>query len=301
MSEFRITGKAKLAGVIGYPVTHSLSPVLHNYWLARHGIDGAYVPLSVAPDAFVIAVKGLQAAGFRGANVTIPHKEAAFAIADEVDPMARIAGSVNTLVFREDGSIHGSSTDGFGYVANLEADGIDVSALASRGPALLLGAGGAARSIATSLLEKGFQVIFSNRTAERADGLAKELDAAWRRNFPEGDAPWLSTIAWDEWEEQLGDMALLVNTTSLGMQGGPAPDWAPNLSKASRHLVASDIVYVPQETPFLKAARELGLTTSGGLGMLLHQARPGFKAWFGADTEVDEATVAYIRAALSRR
>lgn len=301
MSEFRITGKAKLAGVIGYPVTHSLSPVLHNYWLARHGIDGAYVPLSVAPDAFVTAIKGLQAAGFKGANVTIPHKEAAFAIADEVDPMARIAGSVNTLVFREDGSIHGSSTDGFGYVANLEADGIDVSALASRGPALLLGAGGAARSIATSLLEKGLQVIFSNRTAERADGLAKELDAAWRRNFPEGDAPRLSIIAWDEWEEQLGDMALLVNTTSLGMQGGPAPDWTPDLSKASRHLVVSDIVYIPQETPFLKAARELGLTTSGGLGMLLHQARPGFKAWFGADTEVDEATVAYIRAALSRR
>lgn len=185
MSEFRITGRAKLAGVIGHPVTHSLSPVLHNYWLARHGIDGAYVPLSVAPDAFVTAVKGLQVSGFRGANVTIPHKEAAFAIADEVDPMARIAGSVNTLVFREDGVIHGSSTDGFGYVANLESDGIDVAALASRGPALLLGAGGAARSIATSLLEKGFQVVFSNRTAGRAEGLAKELDAAWLTLFPE--------------------------------------------------------------------------------------------------------------------
>lgn len=301
MSEFRITGRAKLAGVIGHPVTHSLSPVLHNYWLARHGIDGAYVPLSVAPDAFVTAVKGLQVSGFRGANVTIPHKEAAFAIADEVDPMARIAGSVNTLVFREDGVIHGSSTDGFGYVANLESDGIDVAALASRGPALLLGAGGAARSIATSLLEKGFQVVFSNRTAGRAEGLAKELDAAWRRYFPKGDAPRLSAIAWDMWEERLGDVALLVNTTSLGMQGGPAPDWAPKLGKASSHLVVSDIVYVPQETPFLKVAREQGLTTSGGLGMLLHQARPGFRAWFGAETEVDEATVAYIRAVLSNR
>ena len=295
-----ITGKAKLAGVIGHPVSHSLSPVLHNYWLKRYGIDGAYVPLPVAPGAFETAIRGLQAAGFRGANVTIPHKEAAASIADAVDPLARIAGSVNTLVFREDGTIHGSSTDGMGYVASLEAEGVSLADLASRGSALLLGAGGAARSIATSLMEQGVSVILSNRTGERADALARELAAAWQSHMNKA-APSLTTIPWDSWETALGDVSLLVNTTSLGMQGGPAPDWKPDLAHSPTHLVVSDIVYVPRETPFLRAATARRLKTVGGLGMLLHQARPGFRAWFGTEAEVDAATVEHVLAALKQR
>ncbi|MFT8719158.1 shikimate dehydrogenase [Acetobacter sp.] len=295
-----ITGKAKLAGVIGHPVSHSLSPVLHNYWLKHYGIDGAYVPLPVKPDAFETAIRGLQAAGFRGANVTIPHKESAAAIADEVDPLARIAGSVNTLIFREDGKIHGSSTDGMGYVSSLEAEHVSIADIASRGSALLLGAGGAARSIATSLMEHGVSVIFSNRTGERADALARELATAWQSHMKKS-APPLTTIPWDGWETALGEVSLLVNTTSLGMQGGPAPDWKPDLTNAPTHLVVSDIVYVPRETPFLRAAAARGLKTVGGLGMLLHQARPGFRAWFGAEPEVDAATVEHVLAALKQR
>ncbi|MBV1836407.1 shikimate dehydrogenase [Acetobacter estunensis] len=295
----RITGKARLAGVIGQPVSHSLSPVLHNYWLARHGIDGAYVPLCVAPEAFDTAIRGLQAAGFRGANVTIPHKEAAFAIADEVNPMARIAGSVNTLVFREDGTIQGTSTDGFGYIASLQAEGVVLPALAAREPALLLGAGGAARSIAVSLLEQGIAVRLANRTAARAAELAASITAAWTKHAGQSGAG-VSVCSWDSWEEELRDISLLVNTTSLGMAGGPNPAWKPDLSRAGSDLVVSDIVYVPRETPLLRSAAAHGLRTVGGLGMLLHQARPGFRAWFGADAEVDEATVRHVLAALHR-
>ncbi|NHN87461.1 shikimate dehydrogenase [Acetobacter conturbans] len=300
MSAPRITGHAKLAGVIGHPVEHSLSPVLHNYWLARHGIDGAYVPLPVVPGSFTTAVRGLQASGFRGANVTIPHKEAAFALADEVETQARIAGSVNTLVFRDDGTIHGSSTDGFGYLASLEAESVSLESLSVRGPALLLGAGGAARSIATSLMEKGMSVIFANRTNERATTLANELAQTWCAHM-QSPAPALSTLDWDAWESSLGSMSLLVNTTSLGMQGGPAPEWTPDLSHAAETLVVSDIVYVPRETQLLRCAAARGLKAVGGLGMLLHQARPGFQAWFGAETEVDDATVAHILAVLKNR
>lgn len=299
MSTPRITGKARLAGVLGHPVAHSLSPVLHNYWLERLGVDGAYVPLPVAPDQFVTAVRGLQAAGFRGANVTIPHKQAAFAIADEVDPMARVAGSVNTLVFGEDGRIRGSSTDGFGFLASLEAEGIGIGAVRDRGAALLLGAGGAARSIAAALMERGFSVIVTNRTATRARELVETLSQAWR-DHAAGAMPALSTLPWDHPAGVPADVSLLVNTTSLGMAGGPDASWAPDLTGAADHLIVADIVYVPCETPLLKAAAACGLTAIGGLGMLLHQARPGFRAWFGAEAEVDAATVAYVLAALKR-
>lgn len=299
MSRQRITGAARLAGVLGHPVSHSLSPVLHNYWLQRYGIDGAYVPLPVAPEHFGTAIRGLQAVGFRGANVTIPHKEAAFAIADEVAPMARVAGSVNTLVMEEDGRLHGSSTDGFGYVASLAAEGVSVAALGRNGVALLIGAGGAARSIATALMEQGMEVRVTNRTAARAEALVADLSRAWRE-FTDTAAPRLSVVAWAEWERALPEVALLVNTTSLGMKGGPDADWCPDLAAAEDGLVVSDIVYVPRETPLLRAATARGLRAVGGVGMLLHQARPGFRAWFGVDPEVDEALVAHVTAALKR-
>ncbi|MCP1201567.1 shikimate dehydrogenase [Acetobacter oryzoeni] len=274
-----ITGKAKLAGVLGWPVAHSRSPVLHNYWLWRYGVDGAYVPLPVEPDAFVAAVLGLQAAGFRGANVTIPHKEAAFKIADVLDHSAQRAGAVNTLVFEDDGKIHGYSTDGAGFVASMEAAGLNPPKQAQ---ALLLGAGGAARSVAAALQDCGLRVAVTNRTQGRAEELAKAL-------------PGLDVVPWNAWEERLGAFSLLVNTTSLGMEGGPDAAFRPSLAHAAKELVVADIVYVPRVTPLLAEAQSAGLRTLGGLGMLLHQARLGFEKWYGVNPEVDAATEAFVQ------
>lgn len=274
-----ITGKAKLAGVLGWPVAHSRSPVLHNYWLRRYGVDGAYVPLPVEPDAFVAAVLGLQAAGFRGANVTIPHKEAAFKIADVLDHSAQRAGAVNTLVFEDDGKIHGYSTDGAGFVASMESAGLNPPKQAQ---ALLLGAGGAARSVAAALQDYGLHVAVTNRTQGRAEELAKAL-------------PGLDVVPWNAWEERLGAFSLLVNTTSLGMEGGPDATFRPSLAHAAKELVVADIVYVPRVTPLLAEAQSAGLRTLGGLGMLLHQARLGFEKWYGVNPEVDAATEAFVQ------
>ncbi|MGE4521013.1 MAG: shikimate dehydrogenase [Acetobacter sp.] len=285
----RITGKARLAGVLGWPVGHSRSPLLHNYWLRRYGVDGAYVPLPVRPEAFAVAVRGLQAAGFRGANVTVPHKEAAFRLADVLDDSARPTGSVNTLIFQDDGMIRGLSTDGDGFVASLRAAGVDLPAdsdAATGRRVLLLGAGGAARSVAVSLAAAGMDVCITNRTRARADELAASL-------------PGLSVCPWEEWEDRLGDYALLVNTTSLGMEGGPEPGFCPALERASVGLVVADIVYVPRVTPLMAEAQRRGLRTVGGLGMLLHQARLGFHAWFGVEPQVDAQTEAYVLASFS--
>ena len=262
-----LTGHARLAGIMGWPVAHSRSPRLHGLWLRRHGIDGAYLPLPVRPERFADAVRSLADLGFRGANVTIPHKEAAFAVCDRVEPSAERAGAVNTLVF-SDGRIEGSNTDGFGFLANLREGAPHWRPEA--GPAVLLGAGGSARAIAAALLDTGCpRLTLVNRTPARAEALARALggpiDVADR-------AP-------------LGDAALLVNTTSLGMQGQPPLEI--DLASLPAGAVAADIVYVPRETGLLAAARARGLAAVDGLGMLLHQARPGFTAWFGAEPVVD--------------
>jgi shikimate dehydrogenase len=271
-----ISGAARLAGVLGWPVAHSRSPKLHNFWLARHGIDGAYVPLPVAPENFAAAVHGLRAAGFRGANVTIPHKEAAFAVCTRVDDTARRAGAVNTLAFAADG-VTGTNTDGAGFLANLRAHGVNPAA----GPALLLGAGGAARAIAAELLGRGVPVSVTNRTPERATALAAAL-------------PGIAVVEWSQRHAALADHALLVNTTSGGMHGGPGLDL--DLCHANAALVVADIVYVPLTTPLLTAAIALGLRTVGGLGMLLHQAVPGFSQWFGVAPVVDQEVIDLIAA-----
>ncbi|MDG6093748.1 shikimate dehydrogenase [Acetobacter sp. AN02] len=273
-----IDGGTLLAGVAGWPVSHSRSPGLHNYWLARHGINGAYVPLPVQPGKFEEAVRGLQAAGFRGLNVTIPHKETAFRLATRLDPVAKRSGSVNTLVFREDGVIDGYSTDGPGLLASLKQE----TGYQPSGHAFILGAGGAARSVAAALLEQGVTLTVSNRTRARAEELAQALDPAIR------------VADWTGWEALLGDADLLINTTSLGMSGGPDPAFCPDLSAARPDLIVSDIVYVPLETPLLREAARCGLKAAGGLGMLLHQARLGFREWFGADPEVDAATFSHV-------
>ena len=261
-----LTARTILAGVIGWPVSHSRSPLLHNHWLARYGIDGAYVPLPVRPEALGVALAGLRAAGFRGVNLTAPHKVAAAALCDELRPAARQAGAVNTVTFTDAGIV-GDNTDGGGFVASLRAHGV------APGPALLLGAGGAARAIAAALLAEGAPVTVANRTPGRALALAAAL-------------PGLRVAPWED-REALGGMALLVNTTTLGMQG--QPPLAMSLAGAPPGLAVCDIVYAPLETPLLAQARVRGLAAVGGLGMLLHQAAPGFAAWFGVTPEVDAA------------
>lgn len=273
-----LSGRTRLAGVVGWPVAQSRSPRLHGYWLARHGIDGAYVPLPVAPADLGAAVRGLRAAGFAGLNVTLPHKEAMVALCDHVLDAGRRAGAVNTIVFGPDGII-GTNTDGAGFAANLQAHGVDPSA----GPALLLGAGGAARAIAAALLDAGVAVTVANRSEERAAALAVAL-------------PGVAVLPWEQRASALGDHALLVNTTSLGMAGQGALecplDWAPP------SMAVADIVYAPPVTPLLAEAAARGLRTVGGLGMLLHQAVAGFSMWFGVTPVVDRSTTDLIAADL---
>ena len=276
-----LSGHARLAGVFGHPVTHSRSPRLHGFWLQRYGIDGAYIPLGVAPGGFGVAVRALVDLGFRGANVTIPHKLAAFEICDEVAPFARRAGAVNTLIFR-DGRIEGSNTDGFGFLESIReaAPGWRADA----GPAVLLGAGGAARAIAAALLDAGApSVTLVNRTAAKAEALARDL--GWPIHVADRPA--------------LEDAALLVNTTSLGMQGQPGLE--VDLAPLPQNAVVADIVYVPLETRLLAAARARGFVAVDGLGMLLHQARPGFEAWFGVAPQVDQALRDVVAADIPKR
>ncbi len=271
-----ITGAARLAGVLGWPVQHSRSPLLHNFWLRRHGIDGAYVPLPVAPERFATAVHGLRAAGFRGVNVTIPHKEAAASLCSRIDHAAWRAGAVNTLLFTDEG-ILGTNTDGAGFIANLRRHGIDPTA----GPALVLGAGGAARAVAAALLDLGVRVSIANRSQERAHAMGRFL-------------PSLRVLFWQERHAALADHALLINCTAAGMDGtGPLDQ---DFSRANANLAVADIVYVPLVTKFLAAATARGLRTVSGLGMLLHQAVPGFAHWFGVTPVVDDEVFALIAA-----
>ncbi len=277
----RIDGHTRLAGVIGWPVAHSRSPLMHNFWLAQGGINGAYVPLPVRPGAFDTAVRGLQAAGFRGVNVTIPHKESAYRIVDRLDRSARRSGSVNTLVFAADGQIEGYSTDGDGFVANVEAHGVAVSG----GRALLLGAGGAARAIAASLLDRGVQVVIANRTRARAEALAALLEG-------------IEVVDWARAGEALAGCTLLVNTTSIGMEGADDAAFPLDLAQADAGLVVCDIVYVPRQTGLLRLAARHGLRTVDGLGMLIHQAGLGFEKWFGAKPAIGPEVEALLDADL---
>jgi shikimate dehydrogenase len=276
-----LSGHARVAGIAGWPVTYSRSPRLHGFWLQRHAIDGVYVPLPIRAEHFASAMRGLLVAGFAGANVTIPHKPAAFDICDSVDASARRAGAVNTLVF-QGGRITGSNTDGYGFIANLRSHGVDPAA----GPALVLGAGGAARAVAAALQDEGIVVTVANRTRERAEALARDL-------------PGLRIVDWSDRSAALAEQALLVNTTSLGMSGHDALDL--DLSRAPATAAVADIVYLPLETPLLAAAQAHGLRAVEGLGMLLHQAVPGFHAWFGVKPEVDDELRRFVTADLPTR
>jgi len=273
-----LSGKAKIAGIFGWPIAHSRSPRLHGFWLDRYGVDGAYIPLAVRPEAFATAFRALPALGFRGVNITVPHKEAALANCDTVDAQARRIGAVNTVVVDDAGKLCGSNTDAFGFIENLQ-QASDWHAAA--GPAVVLGAGGAARAIVVALLDAGApEVRIANRTRARADAFVSEFGAK------------TTAVDWDDRADALSDATLLVNTTTLGMQGHDPLDL--DLSRLPNAAVVNDIVYTPLQTPLLKDAAARGNTTVDGLGMLLYQAQPGFEKWFGVRPEVDAALRRFV-------
>ncbi|MFK3778748.1 shikimate dehydrogenase [Agrobacterium sp. NPDC089420] len=262
------------AFVAGYPIKHSRSPIIHSYWLKKFGIDGAYRAVEISPEDFpdfIAQLKQGKADMPVGGNVTIPHKEVAYRLADRPDALAEELGAANTI-WVEEGRVHATNTDGYGFVANLDErhpgwDKID--------RAVVLGAGGASRAVIQSLRDRGIgEIHVLNRTVERARELADRFGS---RVFSHPQAAL---------HEIMGGAGLFVNTTSLGMDGTEAPEL--DFSPLAADAVVTDIVYVPLKTPILKMAEQQGMATVDGLGMLLHQARPGFKRWFGEMPEVDE-------------
>ncbi len=268
-----LSGTTKIAGVMGWPVAYSLSPRLHGYWLEHYRVDGAYVPLPVKPENFVEALHALPKLGFAGANVTVPHKEAALSTVDTATDQAWRIGAVNTVVVRSDGSLHGDNTDAFGFAENLKS--VQGAGSRTTGPAVILGAGGAARAVCAALLDAHFPTLkICNRNRDRANALATDLAGS------------IEVIAWEDRARALMDAALLVNTTTLGMTGQPPLDL--DLGGLAKEAVVTDIVYTPLKTALLQDAEQRGNPIIDGLGMLLHQARPGFFEWFGVDPDVTE-------------
>ncbi|MFG1431765.1 shikimate dehydrogenase [Xanthobacter sp. V2C-8] len=273
------------ACVTGSPVAHSRSPMLHGYWLARYGIDGAYGREEVPPAEAAAFYRGLAARGYAGCNVTLPNKEIAFSVLDEADESAAALGAANTL-WLDDGRLHGANTDGYGFLANLDAmapgwEGRHESVV-------VLGAGGASRAVVHALASRGFgRIVLANRTLSRAEAVAASHGTRVRP-LPLGDV-----------EGVLGDADVLVNCTSLGMKGSDPLDL--DLSRLRPEAVVTDIVYVPLKTPFLKAAEARGLRTVDGLGMLLHQGVPGFERWFGVRPEVTDDLRALLVADLKAK
>ena len=271
--------KIPLAGVLGSPVAHSRSPILFAHWLSRYGLTGYYVPMDVSQAALPDALSTLPRLGFVGVNVTIPHKERALELADIISDRAAMVGAANTLIFRKDGKIHADNTDGYGFVKNLEANARDWRP--KDGPAMIFGAGGAARAVVTALIDAGVpELHVANRTRARAEALKAEFGAK------------LKVVDWVKSKDALADALTVVNTTSLGMQG--QPEFRVSLDHLSSQATVTDLVYTPLETGFLRAAGERGCDTVDGLGMLLHQAVPGFERWFVQRPEVDEETRAAV-------
>lgn len=281
-----ITGSAKLAGVVGWPITHSLSPRLHGHWIAEYGIDAAYIPLAVRKEDFAAATSGLRLAGFRGVNVTVPHKEAAFALADRCDAAAEIAGAANLLLFGESG-IEARNTDAAGLTASLtESHG--PGAFSGR-PAVIWGAGGMARAAVCALSDSGVSEIrILNRNMARAQSLAVAL-------MPRTAAR-LVCAGFEDWGRAGQDAGLLVNATSAGMKGVPSLNLPLDVLPAS--AVVFDAVYNPLKTKLLAEARARGLRTIDGLGMLMHQAVPAFAAFFDVEPKITAALRSVLEEAL---
>ena len=264
-----------LAGVLGHPIAHSRSPALHGYWLNRYGLKGHYIPIDVAPLDLAEMVRLLPRLGFVGVNVTIPHKEAILQVADIVTDRAALIGAANTLIFRKDGKIHADNTDGSGFMANLRQNAPDWDPKAA--PAAVFGAGGAARAVIAALIEVGVpEIRLTNRTRPRAEALRADFGTR------------ITVHDWVQAGNMIEDCATVVNTTSLGMTG--KPEFRVPLDALHPRALVTDLVYNPLKTPFLLTAEAMGCRTVDGLGMLLHQAAPGFERWFGRRPEVDEAT-----------
>lgn len=295
-----ITGSSKVAGVMGWPVAHSRSPVLHNYWLRLHHINGVYIPMAVDPVGLADALRALPQLGFAGCNITVPHKESALTLVDEVDDLAQKVGAINTVIVAEKGKLIGRNTDVFGFTKNLES-AVEQSRLGpntkewaqssrdkiiwnKKKPALVVGAGGAARAIIVALAEAGCSDIrITNRTNDRAVALASDMQGLSKKITP---------VAWQDRDDAMGDCTLLVNTTTQGMQGQPPLDI--DLRALNDAALVTDLVYTPLLTPLLIEAKRRGHPIVDGLGMLLHQAVPGFAAWFGQTPVVDEAARASV-------
>ena len=271
--------KIPLAGVIGAPIAHSKSPKLHAHWLYKTDLPGHYVPLHIEPNDLEQTLKILPKLGFVGLNVTVPHKEEVMRYVDVVTDRATLIGAANTLIFRPDGKIKADNTDGFGFIKNLTTGAPDWNPDA--GPALILGSGGAARAVIAALLEAGVrEILLTNRTRARAENL-KDIFG-----------PKVKIIDWIDAGNAIDDAALLVNTTSLGMQG--KPELRVPLDGLKRDTVVTDLVYAPLKTGLLSVAEEMGCLTVDGLGMLIHQAAPGFQHWFGVHPPIDDATRAVL-------
>lgn len=266
----------KLAGVMGWPVAHSRSPVIHNHWVAEHGLQGAYVLLPVRPEQLQTALRSLPVLGFAGCNLTIPHKVATLTLMDRVNDLAQRIGAINTVVVEQDGALTGCNTDSFGYIQSL----LDAKPTwrANTGPAVVLGAGGAARAVLVGLMDSGAtEIRLTNRSWAKAHDMAQEFGGP------------VCAIRWEDRHDALAGAALLVNTTNQGMLGEAALDL--RLDHLPMQALVSDIIYVPLETPLLAAARLKGHVTVNGLGMLLNQARPAFAAWFGIQPSVTAGLV----------
>lgn len=267
--------KIPLAGVIGSPISHSKSPRLHAHWLKRYGVQGYYIPMDIARADLAQCLETLPKLGFVGINVTVPHKEEVIGLADLVTDRAALIGAANTLIFRKDGKIHADNTDGYGFTENLRQQ---APTWAPRsGPAVVFGAGGAARAVIASLIEVGVpEIILTNRTRTRADILRTEFGSK------------IKVVEWVQAGNILDEAATVVNTTSLGMVG--QPEFRVPLDGLNPAAVVSDLVYTPLRTHFLETAAAMGCQTVDGLGMLLHQAAPAFERWFGHRPDVDEET-----------
>ena len=272
-----------MAGVMGWPVAHSRSPQIHNFWIRHYGLNGAYGRFPVAPDQLEHAIRGIRALGLAGSNITIPHKVEAMQYMDWIHPLALRVGAINTIVRQPDGALHGFNNDGFGYIESLRE--AQPAWRADSGPIVILGAGGASRAIVVSLIDAGAtEIRLLNRSRDKADALAEEF------GLP------VTAYNWSDRDSTLTGAALLVNTTNQGMHGEPALEI--ELSQLPTTALVSDAIYVPLETPLLAAARLRGNTTVNGLGMLIHQARPAFQAWFGVMPEVTQELYADVLGSL---
>ena len=273
--------KIPLAAVIGHPIAHSKSPNVHGYWLRKYGLKGHYIPMDIAPDKLADLLPRLADLGFVGANVTLPHKEKVMEIADLITDRATLIGAANTLIFRKDGRIHADNTDGYGFIENIRQAIPDWNP--KSGPAVVFGAGGASRAVLASLLDVGVpKIMLTNRTRIRAEKLKEDFGNR------------IQVIEWVQAGNVLEEADLVVNTTSLGMTG--KPEMRVPLDGLKPGAIVNDLVYTPLQTRLLATAEQQGCRVVDGLGMLLHQAVPGFERWFGKRPVVDEN----VRAAVLR-